>query len=626
MNVRRPPICFGVFEVDLASGELRKQGVRIKLAEQPFQALLALIERPGEVLTREYLQKRLWPPDTLVDFDRGLNKAINRLREALGDDADNPHFIETLPLRGYRFLVQVEAAPVALGLSSPAPATPSSGLSLLRKRRTLLAIASGLVPVPLLFFGYRLLSSYQPRIESIAVLPLENLSGDPAQEYFSDGLTDELIGEIARIRSLRVISRTSVMQYKGGTRKSLPAIARELNVDAILEGTVLQSGHKVRITAQLIRARDDRHLWYEKYERDLTDILALQGEVARSIASKVQVHLTPDEQTRLTRSRRVNPDAYVTYLKGNYFLYKGIPRLSKSIDYFKQSIQLDSSYAEPYAGLAQALCFVGIFGLKPSTESYPEARAAALKALELDESNAAAHNALADVKQGFDWDLAGAETEFKRALQLNPSHLLTHVWYSASLARRGRYNDALAASGQALALDPVSPVSYNSRAMLFFRFRRYEEAIRASQQALDLDPNFINALWWQGLSFAGKGDFVKSIACLTRATSMSDGPLFRALLGHVYGRAGDRPKARGILSELVTMSSTRYVSPMEFAIIYAGLNDADSTFHWLEKAYQARTTRIQELPWMYFDGFRSDPRYGDLTRRIGLPYQAGRVP
>ncbi len=615
MNVRRPPICFGVFEVDLASGELRKQGVRIKLAEQPFQALLALIERPGEVLTREYLQKRLWPPDTLVDFDRGLNKAINRLREALGDDADNPHFIETLPLRGYRFLVQVEAAPVTPGLSSPAPATRTSDLSLLRKRRTLLAIASGLVLLPLFFFGYRLLSSYQPRIESIAVLPLENLSGDTAQEYFSDGLTDELIGEVARIRSLRVISRTSVMQYKGGTRKSLPAIARELNVDAILEGTVLQSGHKVRITAQLIRASDDRHLWYEKYERDLTDILALQGEVARSIASKVQVHLTPDEQTRLTRTRRVNPDAYVTYLKGNYFLYKGIPSLSKSIDFFKQSIQLDSSYAEPYAGLAQALCFVGIFGLKPSTESYPEARAAALKALELDESNAAAHNALADVKQGFDWDLAGAETEFKRALQLNPSHLLTHVWYSASLARRGRFNDALAASGQALALDPVSPVSYNSRAMLFFRFRRYDEAIRASQQALDLDPNFINALWWQGLSFAGKGDFAKSIACLTRATSMSDGPLFRALLGHVYGRAGDRPKARGILSELVTMSSTRYVSPMEFAIIYAGLNDADSTFHWLEKAYQARATRIQELPWMYFDSFRSDPRYGDLTRR-----------
>jgi len=315
LNARRPPIRFGVFEVDLASGELRKQGVRIKLPEQPFQVLVALIERPGEVLTREDLQKRLWPPDTLVDSDRGLNKAINRLREALGDEADNPRFIETLPLRGYRFLAPVEATPVAPVLSPPASDTRPTGVSYLIRRRGLLAIASGLVLAPLFFIGYRLLRSHPPPIGSIAVLPLENLSGDPAQEYFSDGLTDELIGEIARIRSLRVISRTSIMQYKGGTRKSLPTIARELNVDAILEGTVVQAGHRVRITAQLIRARDDRHLWSEKYERDLTDILALQGEVARSIASKVQIELTPDELTRLTRRRRVNPEAYETYLK-----------------------------------------------------------------------------------------------------------------------------------------------------------------------------------------------------------------------------------------------------------------------------------------------------------------------
>src|SRR5579863_3597454 len=252
MDARKPPIRFGIFEVDLASGELRKQGVKIKLQEQPYQALVALIERPREVLTREELQKRLWPADTFVDFDRGLNKAINRLREALGDDADNPRFIETLPQRGYRFIAELENTPTTL-----------------------------------------------PRIESIAVLPLENLSISPGDEYFSDGMTDELIGEIARIGSLRVISRTSIMQYKTGVRKSLPSIAHELKVDAILEGTVWHSGQKVRITAQLIRAQDDTHLWSGKYERAFTDVMDLQSEVARAIAAQIQITLTPQELTYL---------------------------------------------------------------------------------------------------------------------------------------------------------------------------------------------------------------------------------------------------------------------------------------------------------------------------------------
>jgi TolB-like protein/DNA-binding winged helix-turn-helix (wHTH) protein len=607
--------------VDFTSGELRKQGVRIKLQEQPFQALVALIERPREVLTREELQKRLWPGDTVVDFDRGLNKAINRVREALGDDADNPRFIETLPQRGYRFLAQVENAAAA-----PAPAPPASesepipaAAPRLMQRRGLLAMAGGLAAVPLLAVGYRLLRSPSRRIESIAVLPLENLSGNPGQEYFSDGMTDELIGEIARIASLRVISRTSVMRYKGGARKSLPEIAHELNVDAILEGTVVQVGPKVRITAQLIRAYDDRHLWSEKYERDLSDILGLQSEVARAVAHQIEIKLTPQEQTSLTRTRSVNPEAYEAFLKGNFFLYKGIPGVNKSMELFKQAIQLDPSRAEAYAGLAEALCYTGIYGLRPSAETYPEARAAALKALELDESNAGAHNALADTKQGYDWNLAGAEVEFKRALQLNPSHLLTRLWYGECLTRMGRYDDALAESGRALALDPVSPISHGNRGMLFFRARRYDEAIRASQEALDLDPNFINALWWQGLSYAGKRDFPKSIACLTKALGMSDGPLFRGLLGHVYGRAGERAKAGDILDELATMSKKRYVSPADFAVVYAGLGDAEATFQWLEKAYQARDARLQQLRSMEFDSVRSDPRYADLMRRVGLP-------
>ena len=413
------------------------------------------------------------------------------------------------------------------------------------------------------------------------------------------------------------------MRYKRGARKPLQEIARELNVDAILEGTVVQSGKRVRITAQLIRASDESHLLSEQYEREFVDILALQGEVARAIADSIKIKLTPGEQTSLTRTRRVSPEAYEAYLKGEFFLHKLVPGLARSIEYFKQAINLDSSQSEAHAGLAEALCFAGIFGLRPSAETFPEARTAALKALELDPSNASAHNALANVKQGYDWDLAGAEAEYRRALQLNPSHLLTLTWYAEYLTRAGRFEEAIAESGHAVELDPISPLSLGSRAMIFFRSRRYDEAIQSSRRALDLDPTFANALWWEGLSYAGKGDFPKAIASLTKAVSMNDGPLFRALLGYVYGRAGERAKALGILDELTRMTNQkqRFVSPMDFAILYSGMGDGNLTFQWLEKAYQSRETRIHELRSMEFDSVRSDPRYADLMRRIGLPLQ-----
>ena len=613
---------FGTFEVDLKSGELRKQGVRIKLQEQPFQALVALIERPREVVTRDELQKRLWPGGIIVDFDSGLNKAINRVREALGDNADNPRFIETVPQRGYRFLAPVDSpGPVPAEPPSSTSATQSvaPGISAPARRRRFLVAAGGLLALPVVSIGYRLLPSRQRPIESIAVLPLENLSGDPAQEYFSDGLTDELIGEIARIGSLRVISRTSIMQYKGGVRKSLPAIARELNVDAILEGTVVQFGRSVRITAQLIRAQDDRHLWSEKYERDLTDVLAVQSEVARAVAGEIQAKLTPVQQSALARTRQIRPEAHDAFLRGTFFLHQGIRGTGKSIQFFRQAIELDPAYAEAYAGLAEALCYAGIFELRPSGETYPEARVVALKALQLDESSAAAHNALGDVKQGYEWDLAAAESQFQRARQLNPSHLLTHFWYAECLTRMKRYDEAVAESARAIALDPVSPHALSNRGMIFFRARRYDEAIRASQQALDLDPGFINALWWQGVSYAGNGDFPKSIACLKRGVAMNDGPVFRVLLAHVYGRAGETDEALGILEQITAMAGQRYVSPADFAMVYAGLADADSTFRWLERAYDTRAIGLLQLSSMYYDSVRPDPRYERLRRRIGLP-------
>jgi TolB-like protein/DNA-binding winged helix-turn-helix (wHTH) protein/Tfp pilus assembly protein PilF len=615
------PIRFGIFEVDLISGELRKRGVRIRLQEQPFQVLVALVQRPREVVTREELRKRLWPPDILVDFESGLNKAVNRLRVALGDDADNPRFVETLPQRGYRFLADVEAPPVdphlepASNENRPVSNRPSIA------RRSLLPLAAGSVAIPLLYVGYRSYFSAPHRIDAIAVLPLENLSGDIEQEYFSDGMTDELIGEIARIRSLRVISRTSIMRYKGGRRKSLPEIARELNVGAIIEGTIVKSGSRVRITAQLIQAQDERHLWSEQYERDFSDVLAVQRDVARAVASQIRMTLAPRD-TSSARARRLNPAAYDAFLKGNFFLWQGIRGVGKSIDFFKRAIELDPSQAEAHAGLAEAYCYAGIFGFMSSAEAYTAARGAAVKALQLDDSNAGAHNALADVKKGYDWDFAGAEIEYKRALQFNPNHLLTHLWYAECLTRMSRFGEAIAESDIALALDPVSPNSLGNRAMLFFRARRYDEAIRASQQALDLNPNFVNALWWQGYAYAGKDDLLNSIACLTKANTMNDAPLIRSLLGYVYARAGEKAKARAILAELTRSSHTRFVSPMDFALVYSGLGDANSTFDWLEKACQSRASRVHELAAAPFDSLRSDPRYADLRRRVGLPLQA----
>ena len=468
------------------------------------------------------------------------------------------------------------------------------------------------------FFLGRSRNGAVEKIESVAVLPLENLSGNKDQEYFSDGITDELIGEISRIASLRVISRTSVMRYKGA-RRSLQEIARELNVDAIVEGAVAQSGQRVRVSAQLIRARDERSLWSGRYERDLADVLALQSEVARAIASEVQIKLTPLEQTSLARTRRVSPEAYEAFLRGNAFLHRGVTGTARSIEFFKQAIQLDSASAEAHAGLAQALIYTGIFGFRSSAGAFQEAREAALASLKLDESNAGAHNALADVKKGYDWDMEGAEVEYKRALQLNPSHLLTRLWYAEWMTRMGRNDEALAESLRAIALDPMSPLSHNNRAMLLFRSRRYDEAIRSSQLALDLDSNFVNALWWQGASYAGKGDFAKAIALLTTAMNVNDGPMVRGMLGNVYARAGEKARALDQIKAIEAMSRQRYVSPADIAMIYAGLGDADRTFDWMEKAYRERTHGVHFIRSPYFDLLRSDPRYADLMKRVGLP-------
>jgi TolB-like protein len=574
-----PLLRFGEFEIDTRSGELSRQGSKVDLQDQPFQALVLLLERPGQVVTREELRKRLWPENTFVDFERGLNKAINKLRAALRDDAEKPLYIETLPQRGYRFVAQVE---------------------------NLSQLHDPLRP-PL-----------APRIDSLAVLPLANLSGDPAQEYFCDGMTEELICAIARIGALRVISRTSVMQYKGAG-KSLPAIAQELRVDAVLEGSVARSDQKVRVIAQLIQASEDRHLWSGRYERDLRDILQLQDEIAQNIARHVNKLVGP-EHPRPGLARQVHPQAYEACLKGNFYRDRMTPPdLEKSIGFYTQAVELDPTYAQAYGDLSQSYFYFGVFGMRRPGEIFPIARANAVKALELDETIACAHNALAAIHILYDWDWAAAEAESRRAVELSPGVSITHAHLGDYMSIRGRHDEAIAEFRRVRELDPISCEYNRWLALILYRARRYDEAIAQCQNCLELYRQDANTLWFLALSLEQKGELPEAIAKLEEAVSLSGGSNHRALLGRAYALAGDRTRALAILDELKALSQQRYVSPFDLAVVYVGLGDRDTAFRWLEESYQQRVFRIIELTMPMFDSLRSDPRWQDLVRRIGLP-------
>ncbi len=579
MSVPAPgPVRFGAFELDIRSGELLRQGTKVNLQDQPFQVLMLLLERPGEVVTREELSKRLWPEDIFVDFDRGLNKAVNKLRVALRDDAEKPRYIETLPQRGYRFIAPVENQ---------------------------------------VQIRDRLRLQPTPRIDSLAVLPLDNLSGDPAQEYFSDGMTEELICAVARIASLRVISRTSMMLYKG-SRKSLPAIAKDLGVDAVLEGSVARSEQKVRITAQLIYAPEDKHLWAGRYERDLRDILQLQAEIANSIASHIQKMVDP-EHVFPKLARQVQPQAYEACLKGNFYRDKMTPAdLEKSIGFYTQAIELDPAYAQAYGDLSQSYFYFGVFGMRPPREIFPQARVNAVKALELDETVAAAHHALAAIHILYDWDWAAAEAESRRAVELSPNDSETHAHFADYMSIRGRHDEAIVEFRRVRELDPVSCGYHRWFALILYRARRYDESIAQCQSSLELCPQDANTLWFLALSLEQKGELPEAIAKLEEAVSLSGGSNYRALLGRAYALAGEKTKATNILDELKALSERTYVSPFDLAVVYLGLGDRNSAFQWLEQAYQQRVFRIIELTMPMFDSLRSDSRWQDLVRRVGL--------
>jgi TolB-like protein/DNA-binding winged helix-turn-helix (wHTH) protein/Flp pilus assembly protein TadD len=634
----RARLRFGVFELDLRAGELRKHGLRIRLQEQPFQVLAMLVEHPGEVVTREELQKKLWPADTFVDFDHGLNKAINKLREALGDSAESPRFVETVARRGYRFLVEVKVADAAPVRSSE-PATKPGLAAEIRDRPDLpgkTAMPKSLLP-PLVWkisvFVLLLLTASlatwrlhpwnrtSPAIRSLAVLPLESLSSDPSQDYFADGMTDELISDLGQISALRVISRTSVMAYKHA-RKPLPQIARELNVDAVVEGTVLRSGDRVRITAQLIEASVDKHLWSQSYEGELRDTLALQSKVARAIADQIQISLNPQEQAALKNVKVVNPQAYESYLKGRYFWNKRTADgLKVALAYFNQAIDEDPKYAQAYSGLADTYALLGDwqYAVMTPKEALPKAKAAAIRALELDSALGEAHNSLAFCLDGFDWDFDSAGKEFRRAVELNPGYATTHHWYAWHLSLLGHYDQAIAEMRKAESLDPLSLVINSDLAELLLLAHSYDESIRQSRKTIEMDPNFGLAHNQLSQAYFQKHLYDEAISELQKAVQLSGGsPTCTANLARAYAASGKRSEAEKLLSDLKKRSNPGYSHGSEIAVIYASLGDRDQAMNWLEKGYEERfNPGVLLRPG--FDPLRSDPRFQDLVRRIGLP-------
>jgi len=634
---------FGTYEVSLQSGEVRKAGLRIRVQQQPMKLLQLLLERPGEVVTREELRTRVWNDESFGDFDQAVNIAIAKLRSALGDSAESPRFIETLPKRGYRFIADVSVVdtdtrpkkPESSGGNLPATKedndnkdkpqgarTEVAPKGRLWPRRWIIAALALLLIVPVLaVWLLRSRGSARTGIRSLAVLPLENLSGDASQDYFADGMTDELITDLAQVSALRVISRTSVMVYKGA-HKPLPQIARELNVDAVVEGSVLRSGDQVRITAQLIEASTDQHLWSQSYEGELRDTLALQSRVASAIADQIRISLTPQEQVALKSVKVVNPQAYESYLKGRYFWNKRTADgLKVALAYFNQAIDEDSKYAPAYSGLADTYALLGDwqYAVMTPKEAYPKAKAAATKALELDSTLGEAHNSLAFVLDGFDWDFDSAGKEFQRAIELNPGYATAHHWYAWHLSLLGHYDEAIAEMKKAESLDPLSLIINSDLAELLVLAHSDNESIQQSRKTIEMDPNFALAHNQLAQAYLQEHKYDPAIAELQKAVQLSGGsPTCIANLARAYALSGKKSDSEKLLSDLRNRSNPAHPNSAEIAMIYASLGDKDQAMNWLEKGYKERfNPGVLLRPG--FDSLRSDLRFQNLVHRVGLP-------
>jgi TolB-like protein/DNA-binding winged helix-turn-helix (wHTH) protein/Tfp pilus assembly protein PilF len=632
---------FGPFRVDSAERVLLRDGRLVHLTGKAFDVLLALAERSGHIVERDELIEKVWP-DCFVE-EGNLTVTISMLRKVLEAGENGNLYIETVPRRGYRFAAEVRDIPINGAKQTPLKEDDSRGknekeLTLTTdggevkgqerrlkapagQRKTVLLVVAVLVIATLAgLLLFRRGERIAPEIESLAVLPLRNLSGDLEQDYFAEGMTEALINDLAKIGALRVISRTSAMHYKG-TTKQLPEIARELKVDAIVEGSVLRSGDRLRIAVRLIHAPTEQHLWAGSYERDLRDVLDLQREMAQTIAQEIEIKVTPVEQARLARARSVNRKAYLDYLKGHHYRNKRTQEsLNKAVEHFQSAIEEDPTYAPAYAGLSECYGLMGTVGIgrKSPRETRPLAVAAARKALQIDGELAEAHAALATMHH-YEWEWVEAERGFQRALELNPGYPHGHLLYSDYLVSLGRLEQAVAEARRAEELDPLSVnMKWHVGYILNFA-RRHDEAIQQLQNTLELDPNYAWAYWILGSSYIHKLMFADAIASLERAVALSKSPSLVAWLASAYARSGNAVQARKLLRELMELQKQRYVSPAAIGLLYISLGDKDRAFEWLEKAYQERSNSLAYLgvnPAV--DPLRSDPRFQDLLRRIGL--------
>jgi TolB-like protein/DNA-binding winged helix-turn-helix (wHTH) protein len=628
-------VCFGSFEFGPETGELRKHGLRVKLQGQPVEMLTMLLEHPGQVVTREAFQKRLWPANTYVDFEQSLNAAVKRLRAALGDSADAPLFIETLPRRGYRFIAPVtlptkDIPPPESSYQEPAPLEPDIPKPVPRKptnRRRFFEVAAAVAMLGLVIIianlsrvsdmlRARILSG---KIRSLAVLPLVNLSRDAEQDYFVDGMTDALRERLEGISALRVISRTSSMHYRGSS-KSLREIARELNVDAVVDGSVLSSGERVRINVELIQAGMDQHMWSNSYEGDPRDIFILQSSVARKIADEINVTLTPPDRARLVRARTTDPEAYQAYSKGRFLWNKRTEDdLKKAIGFLQQAIDKDPNYALAYDGLADCWIPLGWYGFVAPSEAFPHAKQAVTKALSLDDSLAEAHTSLAFVNAYYDRDWASADREFRRAIELNPNYANGHHWYAEFLSLMARHAEAIAESQRARELDPLSSIIDAWVSSRYYFARRYQDAVKEGRNAVEMDPDFAPAHLVLGHAYEQKGMLKEAVAEFEAASRLAGGSMYSASLAHALAGAGRRSEALNLVGGLRTTAKRRFVSSYDLAICEIGLGNREQTLDLLHAAVQEHSPRVAFIgveP--RFDDLRADQRFAALLRSLGL--------
>jgi len=607
---------FGDYEANLHSRELRREGATVRLPDQSFEVLAMLLEQPGELVPREDLRKRLWPADTFVDFDHGLNNAVNRLRDALGDSADSPRFVETLPRRGYRFIGKVESAEPEAPVQSPKQGPEASRRY---HRVSIFLVSAGLAIALLLLFLLNMHWSGSPHPlhpMMLAVLPFQNLSGDPSQDYFSDGLTEELITQLGELNGnqLGVIARTSSMMYKH-TTKDVGQIGRELGVDYVLESSVRRDGDQVRITVQLINVKTQGHVWAHSYDREVRNSIAVQEEVARAVAQQIRVKLA----SREAGQRPLNPAANEAYLRGRFFWNQFTENgFSQAASYFDQAVAADPKFASAYSGLSDSYAFLVITNVIAPKEGWPKARDAAQRAVELDGALSEGRLSLAHLRMHM-WDWKDADLEFKKAIALDPSNATAHRWYAAYLVSLAKHQQALDEITQAHRLDPLSLINSAEVVRTLYYGRQYAEAVEQARKAQLLNPEFPRTHFWLGRVYAQMGKYSEALAEAARAGPSPDSTLRVTEMAYACARAGKRAEARALLKELHERSKRRYVPAYDLAVVHLALGEKEPALQWLERAYDEHDWGLVVLAVEpRLDPLRSDQRFRALMRKVGL--------